>query len=163
WNLDQPPDGFTFKGRYAVTPPDTRAFQQPLDEPKRVAVEVSDVWVRGTDVLIMEQGVATSERGVFTARSFSEDVELGPLGLSAPMVELAERTRPHERVTYKVADLFDVAGPFDLVFSSAMLHHVRPLEPALEHLRSLVAPGGLAVLVDVIGPSRWHYRVANRL
>lgn len=87
WSLDQPPAGFTLKGRFAVTPPDTRAFQQPLDEPKRVAVEVSDVWVRGSDVLVMEQGVATSERGVFTASSFSEDVDLGAIGRGEALLD----------------------------------------------------------------------------
>jgi SAM-dependent methyltransferase len=82
---------------------------------------------------------------------------------SAPMIELAMRSRSHERVTYRVADLFEVEGEFDLVFSSATLHHVKPLRPALEHLRSLVRPGGQAIIADVMAPQRRTHRFVHHL
>lgn len=43
--------------------------------------------------------------------------------------------------------LTDSAG-FDLVFSSTTLHHVPDLDAALMHLRKLVKPNGLAILID---------------
>ena len=60
----------------------------------------------------------------------------------------------HPRVRYQAGDLLAIHGPegFDLVFSSTTLHHLPDLEAALGHLRRLVAPGGLVVLVDNVAP-----------
>jgi SAM-dependent methyltransferase len=79
------------------------------------------------------------------------------------MVDYAREIRPRLNIDYLVADVFDVSGRFDFVFSSAMLHHVADLVSALRHIRSLVAPGGRAVLVDVIAPNRRSYRIATAL
>ncbi|ACU36745.1 class I SAM-dependent methyltransferase [Actinosynnema pretiosum subsp. pretiosum] len=90
--------------------------------------------------------------------------------LSAPLVELARARRPHPRVRYEVADLADVDGGaegFDLVFSSTTLHHVPDLDDALRKLKSLVRPGGCAVLVDNVAdrptPPAHVYRVGALL
>jgi SAM-dependent methyltransferase len=84
---------------------------------------------------------------------------------SQPLIDLARRTRPHPRIRYRSGDLLAIRDPegFDLVFSSTTLHHLPDLEAALGHLRRLVAPGGMVILVDNIAPrptpSRWVYRI----
>jgi SAM-dependent methyltransferase len=83
--------------------------------------------------------------------------------LSPPLIEIARRRRGHPRVRYVAADLLEFSDPdaFDLVFSTAALHHLDDLDAALRHLRGLVAAGGTAVLVDNVAPwptpPRWVY------
>jgi SAM-dependent methyltransferase len=56
-------------------------------------------------------------------------------------------------VCYRHCDLLDLTpdrdGTFDLVLSAYTLHHVPDLPAALEQIRSLVRPGGQAILVDI--------------
>ncbi|HEX4108020.1 MAG TPA: class I SAM-dependent methyltransferase [Solirubrobacteraceae bacterium] len=63
--------------------------------------------------------------------------------LSAEMIEIARRRRPAVNVEYRVGDLHEVCGRFELVFCSAALHDLPEADHALEHMRSLLAPGGL--------------------
>jgi SAM-dependent methyltransferase len=80
--------------------------------------------------------------------------------ISAPLIDIA-RHRAGPNVRYVVGDLvsFSDATGFDLVFSSTTLHHVPDLDAALMHLRDLVRPGGIAILIDNIAsrptPPRW--------
>ncbi|MEA3055260.1 MAG: hypothetical protein QOD30_692 [Actinomycetota bacterium] len=55
WQLDAPPAGFTRVGRYAVVPPQGA---RPDDENTRsqVLAGIVDVFVRGSDVLVIDQG-----------------------------------------------------------------------------------------------------------
>jgi len=84
--------------------------------------------------------------------------EVLAVDLSAPMVEHARTHRPRGNVRYKVRDLHEVTlggdGPFDVVFCAYTLHHLPDFVTALEHLRSLVRPGGRALLVDVVDARR---------
>jgi len=79
---------------------------------------------------------------------------------SAPLIDIA-RHHAGPNVRYVVGDLvsFSDATGFDLVFSSTTLHHVQELDAALMHLRDLVRPGGLAILIDNVAsrptPPRW--------
>ncbi|WP_436791137.1 class I SAM-dependent methyltransferase [Yinghuangia sp. YIM S10712] len=83
--------------------------------------------------------------------------------LSPALIETARLRRPHSRVRYQALDLHDIADSdgFDLVLSMATLHHVPNLDKALRHLRTLVRPGGTAILVDNVSarptPPRWAY------
>jgi SAM-dependent methyltransferase len=116
----------------------------------------------------LDAGCGAGRRVVELADHFDEVVGID---LSAPLIELAEARRPRPNVRYAVADLTTFADDdgFDLVYSAAALHHIDPVEPALQHLRSLVRPGGMAVLVDVVDLGlapwkRWLWRHgANRL
>jgi SAM-dependent methyltransferase len=86
--------------------------------------------------------------------------------LSGPMLDLARERQSRPNITYAQRDLAGVTpdqdGQFDLVLSLHTLHHVDDLDAALRRIRSLVAPGGLAVLVDIVherGSSpRWRLR-----
>jgi SAM-dependent methyltransferase len=104
-------------------------------------------WLRSAltvgDGSALDLGCGTGRHATILAEHFDQ---VTAVDLSAAMIA---RARPAANVAYRAASLFDVTGTYDLVFSSAMLHHVIPVEPALAHIRSLVAPGGRAWLADV--------------
>jgi SAM-dependent methyltransferase len=75
------------------------------------------------------------------------------------MLQLARRDRARPNICYRQADVLAVgpppAGPFDVVLSVHTLHHVGDPEVVLPHVRSLVAPGGTAILADIVDPGGW--------
>jgi SAM-dependent methyltransferase len=73
------------------------------------------------------------------------------IDVSQPMIELARRKHRDPRITFEQGDLGAVTGQYDLVVSIMTLHHVPDLLPAVGHIAELVAPGGLAVIVDGVG------------
>ncbi len=83
--------------------------------------------------------------------------------LSPEMIRLASSRRPHPRVTYECADLDRVQGQYDLVVSIMVLHHVPDIRATLAHISRLVAPGGMAILVDPAGPRerRWQFHLRH--
>ena len=87
--------------------------------------------------------------------------------VSAAELRLACATRSRPNVRYELRSLLDVTpgrdGLFDLVLSVNTLFHLyaeHSPDDVLRHVRSLVAPGGVAVLVDVVSPGDralwWH-------
>lgn len=72
-------------------------------------------------------------------------------------IDIAMRKRARPNITYRVTDVLDVTsgrdGRFDVVLSvNALFNLFRHHDPddVLRHVRSLVAPGGTAVIVDVV-------------
>jgi hypothetical protein len=55
WELASEPDGFTALGRFAVVPPGQSGFTDPTQRGS-ITVFVSEVWTRGPDVFVVEQG-----------------------------------------------------------------------------------------------------------
>lgn len=82
--------------------------------------------------------------------------------IAAREIDMASAAHRHPNVAYQVRDLLDVApdadGQFDLVFAVNTIHHLRAHDRVLPHIKSLVAPGGHAVLVDIVDPGRMHSR-----
>jgi SAM-dependent methyltransferase len=82
--------------------------------------------------------------------------------ISAREIEMARVRHPYPNVDYEVRSLLDVTperdGLFDLVFSVNSIHHLRDHVRVLPHVRSLVAPGGHAVLIDIVDPGQWGSR-----
>jgi SAM-dependent methyltransferase len=87
--------------------------------------------------------------------------------ISQREVSIARAKRGYSNVDYQVSSLLDVRSdsqpPFDVVLSvNALFHLFREHGPdnVLRHVRSLVAPGGWAVIVDVVSPGSrplvWH-------
>lgn len=120
---------------------------------------VPDHGVRGVDL-----GCGS---GRFTGLLARRCASVLAVDVSAREIEIARTKRGHPNVEYRVASLLDV-GPdrderFDVVLSVNTLFHLfREHEPdrVLRHVRSLVAPGGCAVIVDVVSPGArpvvWH-------
>src|SRR5712691_7874099 len=81
-------------------------------------------------------------------------------------IGIARAKRAGPRISYQARSMLDVTperdGQFDLVLSVNAIYHVRDHGRALPLIRSLVRPGGWAVLVDIVrrDPPRqgalWH-------
>jgi len=91
--------------------------------------------------------------------------------VSQPMLHYARQHRPASNICYQQRDLRDLTpatdGRFDLVLSTHTLHHLPDLSAALEQVRSLVRPGGQAILVDSVDarrrvPRGWFRAQARR-
>ncbi|MCX4749949.1 class I SAM-dependent methyltransferase [Kitasatospora sp. NBC_01287] len=112
----------------------------------------------------LDLGCGGGRHAVLLAERFAE---VDAIDLSVPMIDLARRERPRPNVRYRAAGLLETAGPYDFVLSAATLHHLPDLDAALRHIRSLLAPGGRAVLIDTVSkrpatPRWWLYCGAVR-
>lgn len=78
WQLDALA-GFALAGRYGVVPPQPENFADPQREGFRQA-GVSDVYVRGTDVVIVDQGATLHAQPPWTVDPANAPVDLGAVG-----------------------------------------------------------------------------------
>jgi 2-polyprenyl-3-methyl-5-hydroxy-6-metoxy-1,4-benzoquinol methylase len=76
--------------------------------------------------------------------------------ISGRELEIARSRHARDNVAYEQRSLLEVNpgtdGRFDLVLSVNTIFHVRDHDRVLPHVRDLVAPGGWAVLVDIVSP-----------
>jgi hypothetical protein len=80
WVLPEPPAGFTYRGRFAVVPPNqSEGFADPGKRDALVAGFV-DVYQRGTDVLVVDQGSTLGGTPPFEPDPTAEPFDLGPVG-----------------------------------------------------------------------------------
>ena len=97
--------------------------------------------------------------------------EVLAVDIAEGQVSLARQRRARPNVRYEVRDIREVTaerdGTFELVFSVNSLFHLRDYDRVLPHIRSLVAPGGLMVVIDVVNPPgrtrAWHRWQAGRV
>jgi SAM-dependent methyltransferase len=79
---------------------------------------------------------------------------------SAAMLDLARKNNPGVAITFQRRDGIDLNpdtdGLFDVLLSVHTLHHLGPVEHVLPLVKSLIAPGGTAILVDIINPGDWN-------
>jgi hypothetical protein len=78
---DAVPEGFTWTGRYSVVPPQAENFgaEDPTREDFRRA-QIADVYVRGLDVLVLEQGATLRGAPPFEEDPGNPRIDLGPFG-----------------------------------------------------------------------------------
>jgi hypothetical protein len=85
WALEQPPAGFQHVGRFAVVPPQPQLFGQggngfgSMGLPGGLVTEMDDVFVRGADFLVLQQG-STLNGAAFRPPANGLGVDLGRLG-----------------------------------------------------------------------------------
>ncbi|MDI2124859.1 class I SAM-dependent methyltransferase [Yinghuangia seranimata] len=157
------------RGGNAVPPADPQSFDtfagdydrySDLHDPLGdwLAARLAELALHGGRAL--DAGCGSGRHAQALADTYDEVVAAD---LSPALIETARLRRPHAKVRYEALDLHhvtDEAG-FDLVVCMATLHHVPDLDKALQHLRSLVRPGGTAILVDNVSPrptpARWAY------
>lgn len=84
-------------------------------------------------------------------------------------LELAD-PRPTPNVTYVASDFLAYdAAPFDAIAFTASLHHIAPLDRALDRAAALLAPGGALVIddFDLEAPDadtlHWYYELQDLL
>ena len=92
------------------------------------------------------------------------------IDLSATAIErsraLVSSAGLSEVVTFEVGDFHSVPiepGAHDLVFMIGSLHHALDLDLVLERVRAALAPAGVFVANEYIGPSRWQYSLPQLL
>ena len=78
WELPDPPDGFESEGRFAVVPAGQPGFNDPTARSGVISF-VTEVFTRGPDVLLVEQG-ATQGAAPFADDPDGEDVEIEGVG-----------------------------------------------------------------------------------
>ncbi|GAB2680798.1 class I SAM-dependent methyltransferase [Kribbella swartbergensis] len=113
-------------------------------QPGEHAEWVAGLGLRGERAL--DAGCGSGHAAVRLAERFERVVGVD---LSEPMIGIARRKRARPNVEYRVADVFEVEDRgFDLVYSHTMMHHLPDYRAGLEHLKSLVRPGGTVAVVD---------------
>ena len=114
--LDSPPPGFVHQGRFTVVP----AQAGLLDPAQRTSImaSVADVFVRGPDFLIVDQGGTLGGKPAFEYGEDTKKADLGPLGqgeerlaFSGNEVRVILPTGRHVRVhgTLPIGDLVAIA------------------------------------------------------
>lgn len=113
---------------------------------------------------VLELGIGTGE----TARRVLErhpDAQLVGVDASPGMVKVARESLPVDRVTLHVGRLEDPLpeGPFDLVVSCLVVHHLQGSDKAnlFRRVSLKLAPGGRFVLADVVEPVDPSYVVTE--
>jgi SAM-dependent methyltransferase len=114
----------------------------------------------------VDLGCGTGRHAALLAQRFDDVLAVDT---SDPMLALARRHRPARNIRYQQRDLHDVTperdGRFDLVLCAYTLLYTPDPPRALRHVRSLVAPNGQAILVDLCDqprPQGWLRRDAIR-
>lgn len=85
WGIQRLARGFTHLGRFAVVPPQPQLFGQggngygSMGLPGGLVTEMDDVYVRGADVVVLQQG-STLNGAAFAAPANADSVDLGRLG-----------------------------------------------------------------------------------
>lgn len=85
YELSEPPAGYRKVGRFSVVPPQPENFSDPL----RIAFRragVSDVWVRGVDVIVVDQGGTLQGEAPFEVDPDNPTVEIEGLGTAEVIV-----------------------------------------------------------------------------
>ncbi len=122
FEVPEPPAGFEHRGRFAVIPPQAEAFAEPLQRNERVA-GVSDVYVDGGELLVIDQGGTLGRVDAFEEHPFGREVDAGALG-SAELL-LGPRTS-EVRVARDGGRYVRVYGT---VAPELLLEVIRSLEP----------------------------------
>jgi hypothetical protein len=117
------PDDFTFVGRYAVAPARFGTGVSGEVIPATDVALYTDVWRRGPDLLLLDQGATRGEAAPFDPNIRVGTVDLGPLG----QAELAVDLRTSEvRLTRPDSGFVRVSGtiPLDELLTLALSLHV---------------------------------------
>lgn len=77
---DAIPEGFVAMGRWSVVPPQAENFGEDLTREGFRRAQVADVYERGTDVLILEQGATLQGAPPFEIDPTNPTIDLGALG-----------------------------------------------------------------------------------
>jgi SAM-dependent methyltransferase len=97
--------------------------------------------------------------GRFTGLLAQRHREVLGIDIAAVEIDMASADNTHPNVDFQTRSLLDVTarrdGRFDTVLSVNAVHQLRDNGTVLPHLRSLVAPGGHLVVVDLVDPGGW--------
>jgi 2-polyprenyl-3-methyl-5-hydroxy-6-metoxy-1,4-benzoquinol methylase len=88
--------------------------------------------------------------------------EVVGVDVAPAMIEFAKRDRSRPNVRYQIRDVMSLTPErdelFDLVLVFSCVVHAGPPDLVLNHLRCLVAPGGMLLLVEIMWQPGWGSR-----
>lgn len=91
--------------------------------------------------------------GAFTRRLATRAQRVTGLDLSPQMLRMAqERSASHTNIEYVLGDIMRLKLPaesYDCIVSIATLHHL-PLDQALPKMKSMLKPGGVLIIHDLV-------------
>lgn len=85
--------------------------------------------------------------------------DIAPEAIATAQSE-AQKAGLDQRVRYFCSDLNKIRfepNSFDICFAAAILHHVENLEHLLEQVKTALRDGGLFVIMEYVGPSRYNW------
>lgn len=122
-DLSRPPNGFRHEGRFAVVPPKVDVGRNPLSPSNQaVSTAIADVWARGPDILVVEQGTVSDPNLALPEPTEPVDVDLGTLGRGTGYIDL--------RTSEVRAPL--PAGAFVRVYGTLSLRELTAVAKALQ-------------------------------
>jgi SAM-dependent methyltransferase len=139
------------------------------DSPDRTAVEyvLERYFIGRRDLRMLSLGCGTGEKELEWLESGRirrmDGVDLSPERIAFASSRAVERGFS-DKAFFRVADARRFApqrGSVDLVLLDGALHHLAPVRPVLESVAQALAPGGLLVLIDFVGPSRFQWTDAQ--
>ena len=144
-------------GQYHFTPERyLELVQAEVPDYETLQERTADAAARAGPRDVLELGVGTGE----TARRVLErhpDARLVGIDESTPMLEHARALLPAS-ADLRLGRLQDALppGPFDAVVSALVVHHLTPVEKRdlFARIASVLRPGGVFVLADVVVPDR---------
>ena len=108
-------------------------------------------------------GCGSGERELRWAKA-SGNLVIDAYDLSKPRIDQAvanaERARLSGRVKFHIADVHTLdlaADSCDIVFTEGSLHHFSPVSTILDNIKRWLTPGGLYVVNEYVGPSRFQW------
>lgn len=135
FDVGRVPEGFEHVGRYSVIPPQAEAFSDK-GNPYSVVASTVDVWRRGIDAIILEQGGSLGGRKAFNIDPANQSVVIPNIGEVEVVVSPSGSTARALRRN----------GHFVRV--SATL----PVDQVLDIVRSLAKSDGTEIVVDSTRP-----------
>jgi SAM-dependent methyltransferase len=90
---------------------------------------------------------------------YCEAYDIAPEAVATAQDE-AQKAGLGQRVRYFCSDLNKIKfepNSFDICFAGAILHHVADLEHLLDQVKSSLREGGLFVIIEYVGPSRFNW------
>jgi SAM-dependent methyltransferase len=91
-------------------------------------------------------------------------IDVSPKSIERAREQMAV-TQPAPTVNYLVRDLNSEplpAGPFDFIYFFQSLHHIEQLEFVLRQCAQVLKPGGLLMVNEFVGPSRFQWTAVQK-
>lgn len=93
-------------------------------------------------------------RNGFRGQIVASDIAAKALARAKAKVEAEGFRNVQHRVADLNTDTFD--GPFDFILAEGVLHHIERTEECLAMLRRALAPDGVLIMVEFVGPFRFQ-------
>jgi SAM-dependent methyltransferase len=151
------------------TAPDQKAYFEDLAELFHVfAADTDPIYRSWVSAAVPDLSGLPGSRAVdlgcgsgrFLGLLADRHAEVLGVDIASAEIEIARREHIRSSIRLEVRSLLEVTpashGQFHTVFTVNTIHHLRAHDLVLPHLRSLIAPGGHLVAIDIVNPGGWE-------